>query len=156
VKLVDSVDVANRQIYFRALGVNPDQDPYFFHYYRINFDGTGMVAYTEANGSHNIVWSPDRRYYVDTYSRVDMPPVVELKRASDRRTLELERGDMSAALATGWRPPEVFVSKARDGVTDIWGIIVRPFTFDENRKYPVIEQIYAGPQGSFVPKTWTG
>jgi dipeptidyl aminopeptidase/acylaminoacyl peptidase len=115
-----------------------------------------MVAYTEANGSHNIVWSPDRRYYIDTYSRVDMPPVVELKRASDRRTLELERGDMSAALATGWRPPEVFVSKARDGVTDIWGIIVRPFTFDENRKYPVIEQIYAGPQGSFVPKTWTG
>jgi dipeptidyl aminopeptidase/acylaminoacyl peptidase len=156
VKSVDSVDVANRQIYFRALGMNRNQDPYFVHFYRINFDGTGLVTYTEADGSHNVVWSPDRKYYVDMYSRVDLPTVAELRRASDRRLLPLEKGDMSAQLATGWRPPEVFVAKGRDGVTDIWGIIVRPFTFDPNRKYPVIEQIYAGPQGSFVPKTWGG
>ena len=156
VKSVDSVDVATRQIYFRALGMNTNQDPYFTHFYRINFDGTGLVAYTEADGTHNIVWSPDRQYYVDTYSRVDLPPVMELRRASDRRMLPLEKGDMSAALATGWRPPEVFVAKGRDGATDIWGIIVRPLTFDPNRKYPVIEQIYAGPQGSFVPKAWGG
>ncbi len=156
VRFVDSVDVAKRQVYFRGLGVNPTQDPYFFHFYRINFDGTGMVAYTEGNGSHTVEWSPSRRFYIDTYSRVDMPPVVELKRESDRRTLALEKGDMTAALATGWKPPEVFVSKGRDGVTDIWGIIVRPFTFDPNKRYPVIEQIYAGPQGSFVPKTWGG
>jgi dipeptidyl aminopeptidase/acylaminoacyl peptidase len=136
--------------------MNGGQDPYFLHYYRINFDGTGLVAFTEGNGTHSISWSPDRRYYVDTYSRVDMPPVVELRRASDRRILALEKGDMSAALATGWRPPEVFVSKGRDGATDIWGIIVRPYTFDSSRKYPVIEQIYAGPQGSFVPKGWGG
>jgi dipeptidyl aminopeptidase/acylaminoacyl peptidase len=70
--------------------------------------------------------------------------------------LPLEKGDMSAAVEAGWRPPEVFVAKGRDGVTDIWGIIVRPFTFDPAKKYPVIEQIYAGPQGSFVPKTWGG
>ncbi len=156
VKSVDSVDVAKRQIYFRALGVNKNQDPYFTHFYRINFDGTGLVAYTEADGTHSIEWSPDHAYYVDTYSRVDLPPVMELRRASDRRTLPLEKGDMSAALATGWRPPEVFVSKGRDGVTDIWGIIVKPFTFDASKKYPVIEQIYAGPQGSFVPKSWGG
>ena len=153
---VDSVDVANRQIYFRAGGVNANQDPYFIHYYRINFDGTGLVAYTEADGSHSITWSPDRKYYIDTYSRVDLPPVVELKRASDRRTLPLEKGDMSAAVKAGFRAPEVFVSKARDGKTDIWGIVVRPVTFDANKKYPVIEQIYAGPHGSFVPKTWGG
>ncbi len=156
VKSVDSVDVAKRQIYFRALGVNKNQDPYFTHFYRINFDGTGLVAYTEGDGTHTIVWSPDRTYYVDTYSRVDMPPVMELRRASDRRMLPLEKGDMSAALATGWRPPEVFVAKGRDGTTDIWGIVVRPLTFDANKKYPVIEQIYAGPQGSFVPKAWGG
>ena len=156
VKDVDSVDVAKRQIYFRALGMNRGQDPYFTHFYRINFDGTGLVAYTEADGTHSIDWSPDRSYYVDTYSRVDLPTVVELRRTSDRRMLPLEKGDMSAALATGWRPPEVFVAKGRDGTTDIWGIIVRPFTFDPAKKYPVIEQIYAGPQGSFVPKTWGG
>jgi dipeptidyl aminopeptidase/acylaminoacyl peptidase len=156
VRGVDSVDVANRQIYFRAGGMNAKQDPYFIHYYRINFDGTGLVAYTEADGSHTISWSPDRKYYIDSYSRVDLPPVVELRRASDRGTLPLEKGDMSAAVAAGFRPPEVFVSKARDGKTDIWGIVVRPVTFDATKKYPVIEQIYAGPHGSFVPKTWGG
>jgi len=157
VKSVDSVDVANRQLYFRGLGMNPDQDPYFVHFYRINFDGTGLVRYTEGNGTHEIDWSPDRRFYVDTYSRVDMPPIVELRRGTDgRRLMELERGDMSALLATGWVPPEPFVAKGRDGETDIWGIIVRPFTFDPGRKYPVLEQIYAGPQGSFVPKEWGG
>ncbi|MEX1184767.1 MAG: prolyl oligopeptidase family serine peptidase [Gemmatimonadota bacterium] len=153
---VDTVDVANRQVYFRASGVNADQDPYFIHFYRINFDGTGLVAYTEGDGNHNIVWSPDRQFYIDTYSRVDMPPVVELKRASDRSTLALEKGDMSAAIAAGFRPPEVFVAKGRDGVTDIWGVIVRPVTFDPNRTYPVVESIYAGPHGSFVRKDWGG
>src|SRR6185369_14624665 len=153
---VDSVDVANRQIYFRAGGMNANQDPYFIHYYRINFDGTGLVAYTEADGSHTVTWSPDHTYYIDSYSRVDLPTVVELKRVSDRRTLPLEKGDMSAAVKGGFRPPEVFVAKGRDGKTDIWGIIVRPVTFDANKKYPVIEQIYAGPHGSFVPKTWGG
>ncbi|MEQ1692223.1 MAG: prolyl oligopeptidase family serine peptidase, partial [Gemmatimonas sp.] len=153
---VDSVDVANRQIYFRAGGMNATQDPYFIHYYRINFDGTGLVAYTEADGSHTVTWSSDHQYYLDSYSRVDLPTVTELKRTSDRRTLALEKGDMSAAVKLGFRPPEVVVSKARDGKTDIWGIVVRPVTFDPKKKYPVIEQIYAGPHGSFVPKTWGG
>ena len=153
---VDSVDVAHKQIYFRAGGVNPTQDPYFIHYYRINFDGTGLVAYTEADGSHTVTWSADHQYYIDSYSRVDLPTVVEVKRASDRKTLALEKGDMSAAVKAGFRPPEVFVSKARDGKSAIWGIVVRPVTVDPKKKYPVIEQIYAGPHGSFVPKTWGG
>jgi dipeptidyl aminopeptidase/acylaminoacyl peptidase len=156
VRGVDSVDVATRQIYFRAGGMNANQDPYFIHYYRINFDGTGLVAYTQADGSHTITWSPDHTYYLDSYSRVDLPTVVELRRVSDRGTLPLEKADMSAAISAGFRAPEVFVAKGRDGKTDIWGIIVRPVTFDPNKKYPVIEQIYAGPHGSFVPKTWGG
>ena len=156
VRWVDSVDTAKRQIYFRAVGMNHDQDPYFAHFYRINFDGTGLVSYTEANGMHDITWSPDHRYYVDTYSRVDMPPVLELRRVSDKKMLPLEKGDMSAAVRAGFRAPEVFVAKGRDGTTDIWGIIVRPVIVDPNRKYPVVESIYAGPQGSFVPKTWGG
>ena len=156
VRGVDSVDVAHRQIYFRASGAIAGQDPYFMHYYRINFDGSGLVRYTEANGNHTISWSPDHQYFVDAYSRVDLPTVLELRRASDMRVTPLEKGDMSAQVATGWRAPEVFSAKGRDGRTDIWGIVVRPMNFDPKKKYPVIEQIYAGPQGSFVPKTWGG
>ena len=156
VRGVDSVDVANRQIYFRASGMIAGQDPYFVHYYRINFDGTGLVKYTEANGNHTLSWSPDHKYFADLYSRVDLPPVLELRRVGDMHVTPLEKGDATAQIATGWKPPEVFVSKARDGKTDIWGIIVRPLNFDPKKKYPVVEQIYAGPQGSFVPKTWGG
>jgi len=153
VRAVDSVDVEHRQIWFRAGGMNPRQDPYFTHYYRINFDGSGLTAFTEADGDHSVSFSPDRQYYVDRWSRVDLPPVAQLRRVSDGKVLmELERGDASRLLAVGWRPPEVFVAKGRDGTTDIWGIIVRPTDFDSARQYPVIESIYAGPQGSFVPK----
>jgi len=95
------------------------------------------------------------RYYVDTWSRVDQPPMSELRRTSDQKILlELERGDIQELAKTGWRTPEVFTSLARDGKTDIWGIIIRPTNFDPSKKYPVIEYIYAGPQGSFVPKTF--
>ena len=156
VRGVDSVDVANRQIWFRASGMNPEQDPYFIHYYRIDFDGTGLVAYTEADGMHEVTFSPNREFYVDQWSRVDLPPVAELRRTADRSlVMELERADATALLATGWRYPEVFVAKGRDGVTDIWGIIIRPTNFDPNRTYPVIESIYAGPHGSHVPKTFS-
>jgi dipeptidyl aminopeptidase/acylaminoacyl peptidase len=156
VRGVDSVDVANRQIYFRASGMIAGQDPYFIHYGRVNFDGTGLTWYTKANGDHYLFWSPDHRYFVDMYSRVDLPTVLELHRVSDAHVTTLEKGDMSAQLATGWRPPEVFHAKGRDGKTDIWGIVVKPIHFDPHRKYPVIEQIYAGPQGNFVPKDWGG
>ena len=155
VRGVDSVDVENRRIWFRASGMNPEQDPYFIHYYRIDFDGTGLVAYTEADGMHEVTFSPDRRFYVDQWSRVDLPPIAELRRTADRSlVMELERADASALLAKGWQYPEVFVAKGRDGVTDIWGIIIRPTNFDPNRRYPVIESIYAGPHGSHVPKTF--
>ena len=156
VRQVDSVDVDNRQIWFRANGMNPDQDPYFIHYYRIDFDGTGLVAYTEADGTHTVTYSPDHEYYVDQWSRVDLPPVAQLRRTADQSlVMELERADASALLATGWQFPEVFVAKGRDGVTDIWGIIIRPTNFDPSRTYPVIESIYAGPHGSHVPKTFS-
>jgi dipeptidyl aminopeptidase/acylaminoacyl peptidase len=88
---------------------------------------------------------------------VDMPPVHVLRRVSDcRQVCKLEEADISELLATGWKAPEVFVAKGRDGKTDIWGIICRPRDFDPSKKYPVIEQIYAGPQGSYVPKSFGG
>jgi hypothetical protein len=157
---VDRVDAKARQIWFRANGKNPDQDPYFIHYYRVNFDGSGLVALTEGNGDHyrgnaGLAFSPDKKYFIDTYSRVDMPPVHELRRVSDGTLVcKLEQADISALEATGWRGPEVFVAKGRDSKTDIWGIVCRPQQFDPNKKYPVIEYIYAGPHGSFTPKTF--
>ena len=156
VRNVDLVDEAMRQIWFEAGGMSPDQDPYFTHYYRINFDGTGLVKLTDADGNHTVTFSPDRRYYVDAWSRVDLPPRAQLRRTADRTVVaDLDQGDASALLAAGFRIPEVFVAKGRDGRTDIWGIITRPTNFDPNKKYPVIENIYAGPQGSFVPKTFS-
>ena len=156
VRGVDRVDETKRQIWFRAGGMYSDQDPYLIHYYRVNFDGTGLVALTEGNGSHSIQYSPNEQYLVDSYSRVDMPPVHELRRVSDGKLLcNLEKADISELKAGGWRPPEVFVAKGRDGKTDIWGVISRPANFDPSRKYPVIEYIYAGPHSSYVPKTFS-
>ncbi len=153
---IDRIDEAKRQVWFRACGRNPDQDPYFIHHYRVNFDGSGLVALTAGNGSHTVQFSPDRRYLIDTYSRVDMAPVHELRRVGDGELVcKLEQTDISALEAGGWRPPEVFVAKGRDGKTDIWGIICRPRNFDPSKQYPVIENIYAGPQGSYVPKTFS-
>jgi dipeptidyl aminopeptidase/acylaminoacyl peptidase len=153
---IDKIDEDNRQVWFRASGKNPDQDPYFVHYYRVNFDGSGLVALTAGNGSHSIQFSPDRKYIIDTYSRVDMPPVNELRRTSDRSLVcKLEEADILQLVSNGWQPPEVFVAKGRDGTTDIWGIIARPRDLDPGRKYPVLEQIYNGPQGAYVPKTFS-
>jgi dipeptidyl aminopeptidase/acylaminoacyl peptidase len=155
VRAVQRVDEAARQIWFSAGGMDARQDPYFAHHYRVNFDGTGLTALTSADANHTVTFSPDGRFYVDTWSRVDLAPVSQLRRASDGAVLlDLERADASALAAAGWRAPESFVAKARDGTTDIYGVIVRPTNFDPARKYPVIESIYAGPHGSFVPKSF--
>lgn len=155
-RAVDKVDEAKRQIWFEAGGTVAGQDPYFTQYCRINFDGSGFTGLTEANGSHAVAYSSDMKYYTDAWSRVDLPPVLGLYRTDDRKLLlEIERGDLSALVAAGWKTPEVFTAKGRDGASDIWGVIFRPSNFVPTRKYPVIESIYAGPQGSFVPKTFS-
>jgi dipeptidyl aminopeptidase/acylaminoacyl peptidase len=157
VRAVDKVDEEKRQIWFQASGMNAGQDPYFSHYYRINFDGSGLTVLTEADGTHTVAYSSDMKYYVDTWSRVELAPVCELRRTEDKKViLEVERGDISALVVAGWKAPEVFTAKGRDGQTDIWGVIFRPANFKPSKKYPVIESIYAGPQGSFVPKSFSG
>lgn len=152
---IDLIDEGARQIWFSASGRNVGQDPYFVHYYRVNFDGSGLVALTVGDGNHSIEYSPDRKFIIDSYSRPDAPPINELRRVSDGQLVcKLEEADITELKAKGWKAPEVFVAKGRDGKTDIWGLIYRPRDFDPNKKYPVIEDIYAGPQGSFVPKTF--
>ncbi len=156
VRGVDKVDEEKRQIYFRASGMNGGQDPYFVHCYKINFDGTDLTPLTDGDYDHYITFSPDMAYYVDVRSRVDVPPVMELHRSSDYKVLmQVEKTDIQELINAGWRAPEVFVAKGRDGKTDIWGIINLPMNFNSNKKYPVVEYIYAGPQGSFVPKTFS-
>ena len=156
VRNVEFVDDEKRQIWFEAGGMIPGQDPYFTQLCRINFDGTGLTKLTDADGTHTVKFSHDREYYVDTWQRVDLPPVAQLRRTEDQKVMtNLDKGDASALLAASFRFPEVFVAKGRDGETDIWGTITRPMNFDPSKKYPVIENIYAGPQGSFVPKTFS-
>jgi dipeptidyl aminopeptidase/acylaminoacyl peptidase len=156
VRSVDKVDEQKRQIWFQAGGMYPGKDPYFTHSYRINFDGTRLTPLTEADANHTVAFSDDMKYYVDTWSRVDLPTVSQLRRTEDGKTvLELEQADIQPLLTAGWHAPEVFTAMGRDGKTDIWGVIYRPSNFDPAKKYPVIESIYAGPQGSFVPKTFS-
>ena len=153
---IDRVDEEAQQVWFRASGRVAGQDPYFVHHYRVNFDGSDLVALTGGDGTHTVQFSPDRKYLIDTYSRVDLPPRHTLRRTSDgSEVCPLEEADASALLASGWAPPEVFTAKGRDGKTDIWGIIARPKDFDPKKRYPVVESVYAGPQGSYVPKAFS-
>ncbi len=153
VRGVDRVDDEHRQVWFRACGIVPGQDPYLVHFARVNFDGSGFTLLTAGDGTHAISYSPDRKFIVDQYSRVDMPPVTEVRRVADGSLVaELDRADASGLEASGRRMPTPFVAKGRDGRTDIYGMILWPKGFDQNRKYPVIESIYAGPHGAHVPK----
>ncbi len=156
VRGVDRVDEANREIYFEASGMGPDEDPYYVHGYKIRFDGTGLTALSPAKADHTLSYSRDGKYYVDTYSRLDQPPVMELHRAADAGlAMAVDSADDAPLKAAGWQPAEPFHTAGRDGKTQIWGAIYRPANFDPHKKYPVIEDIYAGPQGSFVPKSFS-
>lgn len=154
VREVVNVDEKNRQIVFQASG-REKGDTYFIYYYRINFDGNSLICLTKETGNHETSFSPDKKYFVDTWSTVDTPPVSVLRKSDDgTQLMEIEKADISGLISTGIRFPEVFVAKGRDSVTDIWGIIIRPVNFDPSKKYPVIEDIYAGPHSSFVPKSF--
>jgi len=145
-----------RQILFTASGRNAAEDPYLIHYYRINFDGSNLVELTPEQSNHQAGFSTDYRFLTDNYSRVDMSPTLVLRDASNGKVLmTIEKSDISELLKTGWKMPEVYSSKGRDGKTDIWGIIYRPTNFDPAKKYPIIELIYAGPHSSFVPKNFS-
>ncbi|HEX7378642.1 MAG TPA: prolyl oligopeptidase family serine peptidase, partial [Pirellulales bacterium] len=155
VRHVEHVDVEKRQIWFYAGGVRPGQDPYYLHLCRVNFDGEGFTVLTPGDGTHEIDFSPDRRYLLDRWSRVDQPPVIELRRSADGGLVcEVERADAQSLFAAGWTLPERFAAPGRDGETEVFGILIRPSNFDPEKKYPVVEQIYAGPHGAHVPKSF--
>lgn len=150
---VERVDEEAGKIYFTARGREPNRDPYLLHAYSIGLDGEGLTLLTPEPADHDVEFSPGGDYLVDTYSTVREPPVTVVRRVSDGSVvMELERADISRLLATGWKAPEPFRVKARDGETDIYGLLWFPSNFDPNRKYPIVEQIYTGPHGFFTPK----
>ena len=155
VRQVIHVDEKNKQIYFSANGVQPDEDPYLIRYYRIGFDGKGFTCLTPEEGMHTAWFSDDMKYLVDVCSMVDKAPVAVLRNARNgREIMPLETADISRLEAAGWKAPEVFTAKGRDGKTDMWGIIIRPTNFDPTKKYPILEYIYQGPGNQYVPKTF--
>jgi len=155
VKQVVKVDETARTVIFKGCGRDKGEDPYLEKYYSLNIDNGKITALTPENANHNLTFSSDGAYALDVYSRVDLPPVAVLRSAKDGKIVfQAEKADVSAMQAAGWRMPEVFHAKGRDGKTDIWGMIVRPSDFDATKKYPVVEYIYAGPHDSHVPKSF--
>lgn len=156
VRGIQHVDEKAGIIYFSACGMNKGEDPYLIHYYKIGLNGKRLVCLTPEEGNHSVTYTEDMVYLIDTYSTVTTPPVTVLRSGKDGKILRtLETADITALEAVGWKAPEVFVAKGRDGKTDMWGLIQRPSNFDPNKKYPIIEYIYSGPGDQYVPKTFT-
>lgn len=156
VKSVVNVDEKKRTLIFKACGMDKDEDPYLEKYYSLNIDNGKIQTLTPENANHSVTFSSDYTYFVDSYSRVDLVPTIVVRSATDgKMVLKTQQPDISKVLEAGWRMPEVFSAKGRDGETDIWGVIIRPTNFDPTKKYPVIEYIYAGPHDSHVPKSFT-
>ena len=156
VRDIQYVDEKAGVIYFSACGMNKHEDPYLIHYYKIGLNGKGLVCLTPEEGTHNATFTDDMAYFIDRYSTVTTPPVTVLRSGKDGKILRtLETADIPALEKAGWKAPEVFVAKGRDGKTDMWGLIQRPSNFDPNKKYPIIEYIYSGPGDQYVPKTFT-
>src|SRR6266404_5037065 len=144
------VDDKARQVYFMADGREKGRDPYFAHFYRVGFDGKGLALLTPEDGNHDIVPSKDGRYFVDTYSKPDVAPVSVLRDADGKLLATIEKADISRLTATGWKPPVPIVVKARDGQTDLYGLMFQPTNLDPTRKYPIVNHIYPGPQSGSV------
>ncbi len=143
------VDEKNRLIYFMAAG-REQENPYFNQLYRVGFDGKHVDLLTPEAGNHTVSFSPSDAYFVDTYSKPDVPPVSVLRNLEGKLLVTLEKTDVSRLLATGWRPPTPFSVKAHDGKTDIYGLLFTPEKMDPGKKYPIVDYIYPGPQGGSV------
>jgi dipeptidyl-peptidase-4 len=144
------VDEATRTLYFTAVGREPGRDPYLRHLYRVSLDGGEPVLLTPENADHDVSLSPDGRWFVDSFSRVDQPPQVVLRDTRGGAPLPFERADISRLLASGWTPPRNITVKARDGRTDLYGLLYLPSHFDSTRSYPIINHVYPGPQTGSV------
>ena len=150
------VDEKTRTLYFLGVGRERGRDPYFTHFYRIGFDGRNLQLLTREDATHEVAVSPSGEFFVDSYSKPDVPPVAVLRDVRGKEILALEKADVSKLLATGWKPPTSFTVKARDGQTDLYGLMYEPTNLDPAKKYPIVNHIYPGPQtGSVGGRTFS-
>lgn len=140
------VDDAKRVVYFLANGKEKDENPYYEHLYRVNLDGSGLQLVTEGDYFHNVRIDDNAQYIVNNYSRVNTIPCTDLLDNTGRKIMKLEESDFSQLLAAGYKFPEPFKVKAADGVTDLYGVMYKPFNFDSTKVYPIIDYVYPGPQ----------
>jgi dipeptidyl aminopeptidase/acylaminoacyl peptidase len=146
------VDETARAVYFSGMGKERGRDPYFRHFYRASLDGKEQTLLTPQDANHEVSLSPDNRYFVDTYSRPDVPPVSVLRKSDGALISTLERADISRLVAAGWKPPIPITVKGRDGVTDLCGLMYKPTNFDAAKKYPIVNHVY--PDGSVGPRNF--
>ena len=143
------VDEKKRELYFMADG-REAENPYFSQFYKIGFDGKHLKLLTPESGNHQVTLSPSKSYFIDGYSKPDVPPVIVLRDLNGKLIIPLEKTDISRLTASGWKPVTPFSVKAHDGTTEIYGLMFTPTNLDPNKKYPVIDYIYPGPQGGSV------
>ena len=144
------IDSDKRILYFTANAREKNENPYYLHAYSIHLDGTGLTLLNQGNFDHSVDLNDDNRYFVDNSGRVNTVPVSVLYNSDGKVIMNLEIADLSALMATGYRFPEPFTVKANDGITDLYGVLYKPFDFDSTKKYPVIEYVYPGPQTEAV------
>ncbi|WP_179317389.1 S9 family peptidase [Winogradskyella undariae] len=149
------VDEKSRTLYFTAHGIPEDQDPYYEHLYKINLNGTGLKALNPGDYNSSTNMADSNGYFVSNYSRVNTVPKSELRSNTGKLIMELEEADLSQLMATGYQFPETFKMKADDGITDIYGVMYKPFDFDDTKSYPLLEYVYPGPQTEAVNKSFS-
>jgi len=149
------IDEKARVVYFTASGYNKDQNPYYLHAYRVNFDGTGLKEIDPGNYNADYSISDDGKYLVSNYSRVDTTPANALYSTAGSKIMELETADFRELLKAGYKFPETFKVKAADGITDLYGVIYKPYDFDSTKVYPIIDYVYPGPQVEATYYSWT-
>ena len=146
VERVVKVDPANRTIYFTANGREEGENPYYEHLYRVNADGSGLKLLTEGDYFHSVAMDDNARYVVDNFSRVNTVPRTALIDRNGNKVMDLQESDFSRLFEAGYHFPELFTVKAADGVTDLYGVMYKPYDFDSTKVYPIIDYVYPGPQ----------
>ncbi len=151
---VEGVDEKLRTVYLTGNAKESNEDPYFLHMYKVNIDGSSLKLLSAANHDHSVNMDDSKRFFVDNYSRVNTAPISALYDATGKRLMDLEVTDMSGLMQAGYKFPEPFKAKADDGITDLYGVMYKPFDFDSTKKYPVIAYVYPGPQTEAVNKAF--
>lgn len=155
VEEVLKVDEKAGVIYFVANGRNPEENPYYTHLYRVNLDGSGLKQLTRGDYFHSSVMDDDMRFVVDNYSRVNTIPCADLIDRNGKKIMTIQESDFSQLFAAGYKFPEPFKVKAADGVTDLYGVMYKPFDFDSTKVYPIVDYVYPGPQVESVTYPFT-